>query len=88
MKTKAARCFVGFSWLAVLVTFSAVSLLMGFLLYRSWHTLNLRLFFGDTALWQALTGAGPVWERDLASLCGHLFPGLPLLPAGAAHRHR
>jgi phosphate transport system permease protein len=73
MKTKAARCFVGFSWLAVLVTFLAVSLLVGFLLYRSWHSLNLRLFFGEAPFWQALTGAVTVWDGIWPACVGTFY---------------
>lgn len=73
MRTKATRFFVGFSWLAVLVTFSAVSLLVGFLVYRSWHTFNLRLFFGDASLWQALTGVTPVWHGIWPACVGTVY---------------
>ena len=45
MKTKAARYFVGFSWLAVLVTFLAVSLLVGFLFARKLAHVQPSAFF-------------------------------------------
>jgi phosphate transport system permease protein len=73
MRIRATRFFLGFCWLAVLLTFSAVSLLVGFLVYQSWHTLNLRLFFGDTSLWQAISGAVPVWHGIWPACVGTFY---------------
>lgn len=73
MRNRAARFFLGFSWGAVSLTLAAVFLLLGFLLYRSWHTLNLRLFFGEAPIWQALTGAAPVWDGIWPACVGTFF---------------
>jgi phosphate transport system permease protein len=73
MRHKADRYFVGFSWLAVLITLSAIFLLVGFLLHRSWHTINLSLFFGQTPLWPALSGSVPVWDGIWPACVGTLF---------------
>ncbi|HAY21884.1 PstA family ABC transporter permease [Desulfobacca acetoxidans] len=73
MKNNLARFFVGFSWLAVLATLAAVILLVGFLLYRSGHILNIRLFFGETPLWPAIIAGTPVLDGIWPACVGTFY---------------
>lgn len=57
-----SRVYIIFSWLATLLVLGAVLLLVGFLFWRGWQTLNLQLFFGEAPLWLAVKGAVPVWD--------------------------
>lgn len=76
------------SWLAVLITWGAVFLILAFLGVRGLDTLNLALFFGKTPAWEAITGALPVWHGIWPACVGTLvlvlLSSLLAIPLGLA----
>lgn len=78
------------AWLMRLAGFgliAAIGVLMLFLLFRGAPTLGLELFYGQTPVWDAITGAKPVWEGIWPACAGTiclvlisvlivLFPGI------------
>ena len=45
-------------------------LLLGFLVMKGISALNLALFFGDTPIWQGITGSIPIWNGIWPALLG------------------
>jgi len=61
-----------FCSLAVILLVALVILLVGFLIKNGVMTLNGQLFFGNTPIWQAITGQLPVWQGIWPALVGTL----------------
>lgn len=59
-----------FCTLAVALMLALVLVLIGFLLQKGLSTLNLELFFGKVAPWDAITGRRPVWQGIWPALLG------------------
>jgi phosphate transport system permease protein len=76
------------AWLAVAITAGSVCFFLGFLGARGFDTLNLPLFFGNTPLWEAVSGRLPVWHGSWPACVGTvvlvLLASLLAIPLGLA----
>lgn len=67
------KLIIAWSWLCSLVLGSAVATILGFVVYKSIPTLNLRLIFGNTDPVAALFKHVPVFDGLLPALAGTLI---------------
>lgn len=81
------KIFVFLSWLVALTVTALVSILLGFLAWRSFPAWSSELFFGDTPPWEALRGA-PVfdglWPACLGTLALVICSITLAIPLGVA----
>ncbi|GAU09869.1 phosphate ABC transporter permease PstA [Desulfoplanes formicivorans] len=61
------------SWLCTLILVLVIGYLLGFLAFKGGPTINTSLFFGDTPIWDALTGRLPVWDGIWPACVGTLL---------------
>jgi len=64
------RVAAALAWFCGWLVLAAVLVLLGFLLYRGWGSLSLRLIFGQTDPWAALTLSQRVLEGLFPALAG------------------
>ncbi len=78
----------GWSWLATLVTVSAVFFFLAFLANQGLPVLDKKLFFGDVSPWQAISGSKPVWDALWPAIAGTMLlvlgSALIAIPVGVA----
>ncbi|WP_058913378.1 PstA family ABC transporter permease [Entomohabitans teleogrylli] len=68
-----SNLLIGAGWLAIGILLVAMGSLLGFLLLRGFSSLNLALFFGDTAPLDAIRGLHPVWDGIWPACVGTLL---------------
>jgi phosphate transport system permease protein len=73
MNSLAYRICTILSWLSTLVLVLVIGYLLGFLAFRGGPTISMSLFFGDTPVWDALTGRLPVWDGIWPACVGTLL---------------
>lgn len=61
-----------FAWGCSLVLVGAVSIILGFLIVKGYHTLSLALIFGDTPFWEALLLKRQVFDGLFPAMVGTL----------------
>jgi phosphate transport system permease protein len=67
------RLFFILAWFSAFVTLAVVGILLGFLVYRGFHTLGPGLFFGNTPTISAILGRVPVWNGIWPAVVGTLM---------------
>jgi phosphate transport system permease protein len=61
------------SFASAIFVIGSFALLMGFIFYHGAPMLNIKLFFGDTAPIDAITGARPAWDGIWPAFAGTLY---------------
>jgi phosphate transport system permease protein len=64
--------FYLFAWGCSLILVGAVSIILGFLIIKGWHTLTPALVFGDTPVWEALLLKRQVFDGLFPAMVGTL----------------
>lgn len=88
MKKITDGLLVGFAWLSAATVTAAAVVLLGFLLWRGFASINLQLFFGETYWLDAVRGGAPVFDGIWPALLGTFYlvflSSLLALPVGIA----
>jgi phosphate transport system permease protein len=88
MRAAGQKLIIAWSWISSLVLAGAVTAILGFLLFKGFPALNLRLIFGNTDPLAALLLQKPVFDGILPAMAGTLILVLTAvsmaLPVGLA----
>lgn len=82
MQRLVEKIFVTVAWFSAVSTLTVVAIFLGFLLFRGIGTLTAGLFFGNVAVFDAITGRIPVWHGIWPAVVGTFF--LVILSAAIA----